>query len=208
MASEGTAAVVMPVDAALDYRHTTITTRSGRTVSIRHLTLKDEFLLAELLGSLSPQSRYLRFFTPRGIPDERLLSESHRMADLDPRMHIALIVTTEDDGREWAVAEARLMRDDDEPSQAEIAILVRDGWQSEGIGTTLFDVLIQTGMVHGFHRAYAITLRENQGMRRLIQKLGLPFTARSDGAETIYWIALLSDQPLPGHSTTVAVSSG
>lgn len=208
MASDGTIPADADTDEALGFGHATATTRSGRVVSIRHLTLPDELLLAELLGSLGPQSRYLRFFTPRGIPDERLLSESHRMADIDARMHVALIVVTEEDGREWAVAEARLIRDDDEPSQAEVAILVRDDWQSEGIGTMLFDLLIQAGMVRGLLRVYAITLSENRGMRRLVQKLGLPYTSRSDGGEMIYWIALLSDQPMPGRVDKSGFPSG
>ncbi len=175
-------------------------TRSGRPLTIRHLTFGDAPLLAELLGSLSPESRYLRFFTARGIPDEQLWSEAVRLTDLDPRMHAALIATTDDDGREWAVAEARLIRDEDDPSQAEVAILVRDDWQSEGIGTTLFDLLIQVGLVQGLHRVYAIALSENRGMRRLVQKLGLPYTTRSDGSEMIYWIGLVAGAPLPGRS--------
>lgn len=182
----------------LGFGTTTITTRSGREVKIRHLRLNDAPLLADLLGSLSPESRYLRFFTPRGIPDEMLLSEAIRMADIDPRMHAALIVIAEDEGKPYAVAEARLIRDEEEPAQAEVAILVRDDWQAEGIGTTLFDLLIQVGLVQGLHRVYAIALRENRGMRRLVQKLGLPYASRSDGGETIHWIALLGDQPLPG----------
>lgn len=172
--------------------------RSGRNIVIRHLRMRDAPLLADLLRSLSPESRYLRFFTPRGIPDEQVLSEAMHLADVDPRMHIALVVVAEVNGQPVAVAEARLIRDDDEPGQAEVAILVRDDWQSEGLGTLLFDTLVQTGLVQGLLRVYAITLSENRGMRRLVQKLGLPYTSRSDSGETIYWIALLAEQPLPG----------
>ena len=173
----------------------TIMARDGREITIRHITTADAPLLAELLGSLSPQSRYLRFFTPRGIPDERLWSEALHLADIDPRMHAALLATASEDGREWAVAEARLIRDDDDHSQAEVAIMVRDDWQAQGIGRALFDLLVQIGLIAGLHRLYAIALRENQGMRHLVQKLGLPYTSHSDGAETIYWIELASDTP-------------
>ena len=176
---------------------TTVTTRSGRDITIRHVTTADAPLLAELLGSLSPASRYLRFFTPRGVPDERLWSEAIRLADIDPRMHVALLATAEEDGREWAVAEARLIRDDDNHAEAEVAIMVRDEWQGEGIGLALFDLLVQVALVQGLHRLYAIALSENRGMRRLVQKLGLPYTSRSDSGETIYWIELATATPAP-----------
>lgn len=72
--------------------------------------------------------------------------------------------------------------------------MVRDEWQEQGIGRALFDLLVQVALVQGLHRLYAIALRENRGMRRLIQNLGLPSTHRSDGTETIYWIEL-TDPP-------------
>lgn len=174
----------------LGFGQTTITSRSGRRITIRHLTTADAPLLAELLGSLSPESRYMRFFTPRGIPDERLWSEAIRLADIDPRMHVALLATVDEDGRVWAVGEARLIRDDDDHSQAEVAIMVRDEWQREGIGRALFDLLVQVALVQELHRLYAIALSENRGMRRLVQNLGLPYSSHSDSGETIYWIEL------------------
>lgn len=180
--------VVFPIG----FGHVPVETKDGRMLTIRHVSTADAPLLAELLGSLSPESRYMRFFTPRGIPDERLWSEAIRLADIDPRMHVALLATATEDGREWAVAEARLIRDDDNHAEAEVAIMVRDEWQQQGIGQALFDLLVQVALVQGLHRLYAIALRENRGMRHLIQKLGLPSTSRSDGTETIYWIELAS----------------
>ncbi len=179
--------IVFPIG----FGHVTIKTKDGRPLTIRHVSTADAPLLAELLGSLSPESRYMRFFTPRGIPDERLWSEAIRLADIDPRMHVALLATATEDGREWAVAEARLIRDDDNHAEAEVAIMVRDDWQQQGIGRALFDLLVQVALVQGLHRLYAIALRENRGMRHLVQNLGLPSTSRSDGAETIYWIELV-----------------
>lgn len=41
-------------------------------------------------------------------------------------------------------------------------------------------------------------------MRRLVQKLGLPYATQHEGSETIYWLALIGDQPLPGPRRSIA----
>ncbi|GAC1366833.1 MAG: hypothetical protein NVSMB42_26900 [Herpetosiphon sp.] len=185
------------VEVPLGFGRTALITRDGREVAIRHMTLADGLLLAELYASLSLESRYLRFFTPRGIPDERVRSEAIRMADIDPLIAIGLLVIAKEQGREWVVGEARLIRDAQDSLQAEVAMLVRDGWQHQGIGEALFDILIQTGLVQGLERVYALTLSLNQGMRRLVQNLGLAYSEVRQGSETTFWIALLGDQPRP-----------
>jgi acetyltransferase len=163
-----------------------VTTRSGQQVCIRHIVARDAVLLVDLFHNLSEQTKWLRFFSPVGIPEERLWDEATRLSDIDPRIQAALIGTIERDGRQQAVAVARMIRDTPLADTAEVAIVVRDDFQREGIGRTIFDLLVQVALVQEIKQLYAITLPENLGMQRLARGVGLPVRVRiQDGEMTI-----------------------
>lgn len=163
-----------------------ITTRSGVPVRIRHIVARDAALLVDLFQNLSERTRWLRFFSPVGIPPERLWSEATRLSDIDPAIEAALIATIDVDGKEVAVAVARMIRVTALADAAEVAIVVRDDMQREGIGRTIFDLLVQTALVQGIKRLIAITLPENYGMQRLARGVGLPVSVqRAPGELTI-----------------------
>ena len=158
-------------------------TRSGQRVRIRHITPRDAALLVDLNRKLSPRTKWLRFFSTVGIPEERLLDEAARLSDLDPAISAALIGTIAQDGQEQAVAVARMIREQPLGDTAEVAIVVRDDFQREGIGRVIFDLLVQTALVQDIKRLYAITLPENFGMQRLARGVGLPVTVRTQEGE-------------------------
>lgn len=163
-----------------------VTTRSGQRVCIRHIVPRDAELLVDLNRRLSPRTKWLRFFSTVGIPEERLWDEATRLSDLDPAISAALIGTIERDGAEEAVAVARMIRDQPLGDTAEVAIVVRDDFQREGIGRVIFDLLVQLALVQDIKRLYAITLPENLGMQRLARGVGLPVSVRiHDGEMTI-----------------------
>ena len=170
----------------LGHGHVGITTRSGQPVRIRHIVARDAPLLVDLFHNLSERTKWLRFFSPVGIPADRLSDEAARLSDLDPAIASALIATINEDGKERAVAVARLVRDKALANTAEVAIVVRDDFQREGIGRTIFDLLVQTALVQGIAKLYAITLHENMGMQRLARGVGLPVSVqRANGELTL-----------------------
>ncbi|MBY6277158.1 GNAT family N-acetyltransferase, partial [Symbiobacterium thermophilum] len=63
---------------------------------------------------------------------------------------------------------------------AEIALLVRDDCQGEGIGTALGHELVEVARELGYTRLQAYMLAENRAMRRIIAKL--PFTRNWEGS--------------------------
>ncbi len=163
-----------------------ITTRDGQMVRMRHIVQGDAKLLVDLFHNLSERTKWLRFFSPVGIPAEQLWDEATRLSEIDPRVQAALIATIEDNEVERAVAVARLIRNDRLADTAEVAIVVRDDFQRNGIGRIIFDLLVQVALVQDIKRLYAITLPENFGMQRLARGLGLPVTVRvQDGDMTI-----------------------
>lgn len=163
-----------------------ITTRGGEQVRIRHIVQRDAPLLVDLFHNLSDRTKWLRFFSPVGIPAERLWGEATRLSDIDPRVQAALIATIEENEAEHAVAVARMIRNDPLADTAEVAIVVRDDFQRQGIGRIIFDLLVQVALVQDIKQLYAFTLPENYGMQRLARGLGLPVTVRvQDGQMTI-----------------------
>lgn len=161
------------------------TTRSGRAVCLRHLEASDDALLVELYGRLSPETRRLRFMTvPHDVPAELLWREAHRLSDLDPCLAAAIVATIHEDGQERAVAVCRLARDADDSHTAEMAIVIRDDYQRDGLGGLMLDLVIQLAMVGGVSRIRAVSFAENEGLHRLVVRTGLPVHTSTSHGET------------------------
>jgi RimJ/RimL family protein N-acetyltransferase len=169
----------------------TITTSRGREVHIRHILPEDATLLLELFNRLSPETRRMRFFSPKdNVPAEVLWPEMVRLADINPLVEAALIVTILEAGQERAIGVARLIRDTADTTKAEWAIVLRDDYQGEGLGTVLFDLLLQVAMVRGLKRLWAVSLAENVALHRLVRNSGLPITSQTRRGETTLIISL------------------
>lgn len=170
-----------------------ITTKGGREVRVRHILARDAALLVDLFNRLSSESRRMRFFTTRpDIPEGVIPPEMVRLADIDPLTHAALIATVSEDAVEHAVAVARMVSSPHEPAIAEMAIVVRDDYQGEGLGSVLFDLILQVALVRGLQRLWAISLAENEAFQRLVRRAGLPFVSERHGSE-IQTTILLAD---------------
>jgi RimJ/RimL family protein N-acetyltransferase len=57
--------------------------------------------------------------------------------------------------------------------EAEIALVVQDGWQGRGLGTILLTALLAHGESRGLTRFRAYVLATNHRMLRLIEEVGL-----------------------------------
>lgn len=172
---------------------TTITSKRGRVITIRNIRPDDDRLLVDLFDHLSEQTRRFRFFSPLpDLPDTIIWREAKRLADIDPYQAAALIATINPDTNEQAVGVARLAVDPEDETTAEPAIVIRDDYQGEGIGSVLFDILVQVAMVRGLKRLRALSLYENDAVNHLFQKLGLPVETHTSRGE-ITTVITLSD---------------
>jgi acetyltransferase len=169
----------------LGHGHVGITTRSGIEVTVRHMQPGDAQLFVDLFHKLGERTRWLRFFSSVGIPQERLWDEAVELAEVEPLLEVALIATITTNGGEEAVGIAELIREAPLANTAEVAIVLRDDFQREGIGRVIFDLLVQVALVQGLNRLYAITLPENLGMQKLARGVGLPTTSRTQDGETV-----------------------
>jgi acetyltransferase len=171
-----------------------VATRRGRAVRIRHIRPEDDVLLVDLYHRLSPETRRLRFFTSSEMPDTILAEQAFRFSHIDPRNAAALAATVgAASGQEAIIGVARLARDADDPTTAELAIVIQDDYQREGLGTVLLDLLIQVALVRGFRRLRAVSLAENEGVQRLVHNTGLPVASHTIRGETTQIITLRED---------------
>jgi hypothetical protein len=89
---------------------TTIISKRGRSVHVRHISAADAPLLIDLYHRLSNESRRLRFHSPLpDYTDEQLAPQASRLADLDPLKADALIATIQEEGEERAVGVLRAL---------------------------------------------------------------------------------------------------
>ena len=111
------------------------TTRTGLTVLLRPIKISDEPLHKEFVYSLSDRSLYMRFLVPRTeVPRQ----DRQKLVVIDYTRHMAILAVVEHDDREEIVGVARYAMEDD-VHRAVLAIVVRDDFQNQGVGSELLD---------------------------------------------------------------------
>lgn len=144
----------------------------GQRVVIRPVLPQDEGLTTAFFRSLPSPARYDRFMSPmRHLPPDLV----KRFTNVDYTDHVALVAEVFENGRETVIAEARYVRGAD-PSVAEFAVSVADGWQGQGLASRLLDKLLCRAASAGVQRMVGETLATNDKMLHLARKAG--FTVR------------------------------
>ena len=169
---------------------TTYVIRDGRQVTIRPIAPDDARLLVDLYCRLSEMTRRLRFHSMRqNVPLEEIEQETKRLSDLDPANQAALVATVEEEGEVQIVAVARLARSED-PVEAESAIVVRDDFQRQGLGSHLLKLLVEIARAMNVKRLTAWVMAENLHMLHIVQKSGLDVSAETRYGETFVSVPL------------------
>ncbi len=112
----------------------------------------------------SAETLYRRFMTAR-VPSPALLQY---LSEVDYVDHFVWVVT---DGAD-PVADARFVRDENDPTVAEIAFTVADDYQGRGIGSFLIGALSIAARLNGVERFSARMLSGNSAMRAIMDHYG------------------------------------
>lgn len=143
----------------------------GGPLEIRALRPVDLADVLRLHDGASERSLRLRFFsTSRHNAHEYV---SHLMRPPDPS-HGAVVALVEG----HVVGTAAYERVS--PGAAEIAVLVADRWQHDGVGTLMLHELAAAARANGFRTFVADVLADNGDMIHLMQHLGLPVTMQAE----------------------------
>jgi acyl-CoA hydrolase/GNAT superfamily N-acetyltransferase len=167
-----------------------ITKRFDHDLSIffRPVKQTDEPLMKEFFYSFSNKSFYQRFFTHQvAMPHSKL---QHLVnPDYDEEMALTALIKKED--RELIIAVGRYYLDR-ATNMAEIAFIVHDDYQRKGIGTFLFQYLIEIAKKRGIRGFKAEILAENTIMLHVIHKCGYPVQSKLE--DDSYAISIIFDR--------------
>lgn len=157
--------------------------RNGQQVRVRFLTPDDGDLLLDLVQRLSRESRYQRFHVSADdVPLDELRRRLPPFLDVDGVNSVALVALADEPSGERAIAVARFRR---RPGQqeAEAAVVVRDDWHRQGLGSALMRQLIALARDLGIVRFTAMIQAGNRSVHAMIKALGIPYDSHIDHGE-------------------------
>jgi RimJ/RimL family protein N-acetyltransferase len=151
-------------------------TRRGLELLLRPVRISDEPLLKDFFYSLSDQSSYRRFFSlRRDMPHERL----QEFVVIDYTRELVILVVREEENKTDEILAVGQYAIDEKSHSAEVALVVRDDHQGQGIGTELLSYLAQLARQNGLLGFTAEVLTENRAMLRLFEKMGFDIQRRA-----------------------------
>jgi len=145
------------------------TTRSGLKILLRPVRISDEPLLKNFYYSLSESTVYKRFMSPRKDMPHEKLQQFFVVIDYTKEMVMLAILKQKD---QEVVAGVGQYRGHEESHSAEVAVMVKDEYQNQGIGTELLEHLTIIARKQGLLGFSAEVLKENRIMMHLFEKMG------------------------------------
>jgi RimJ/RimL family protein N-acetyltransferase len=144
-----------------------VTLKDGTALHIRPIRPEDAPRLIEFYDRLSRHSAYQRFFSIM----KRLPPDWARMlATVDYRRRLALVAERGPAPAPELVGVGRYEPTED-PNTVEVAFVVQDGLQGQGLGAILLEHLLDAAEARGIHRFRAYVLADNRRMLDLLTRL-------------------------------------
>jgi GNAT superfamily N-acetyltransferase len=167
----------------------------GHLITTRPASPSDSGRIADLLAGLSAQSLFLRYCMPMPrMAPEMVTREVARLGQRSTQQ-LTVVALAQVGGLEQVIAVAELARDVGSPPVAEIALVVADAYQRQGIGSALCAYLLAAARRRGLDGLHAMALAENVAVRRMIARSGAPYTAETRQGVTTIQIDLGSGRP-------------
>jgi GNAT superfamily N-acetyltransferase len=156
---------------------------AGRRIQIRALRISDRNALLAAAANISDQSLYRRFF---GVRRNFSDAEISAFLDVDFVQQVALVALTADGGAEAVTGGARyiIVR----PGVAEVAFMVVDKFQGQGIGSLLMRHLATLARTAGLTELLAEVMPENAAMLKIFERSGLRLEMRRE--QTVMHVTL------------------
>ncbi len=153
------------------------TTNKEFEILLRPVKISDEPPLKDFFYSLSDDSIYRRFVSTRtDMPHNRL----QQFVAIDYTKEMIILATTNKDGKELILGMAQYLIDP-RTNTAEVAFVVRDAYQNNGIGTELLSYITYIAKKNGLHGFTAALLMNNKHMLHLFERAGFNIEKKSGG---------------------------
>jgi RimJ/RimL family protein N-acetyltransferase len=156
--------------------------RDGRPIEIDALRPEDEADMLAAIDRIGKDSLQRRFFvTKKGFSE----AEKAFFMKIDFVNHVALVAHIIEDGRSAIIGGARYVVV--KPGQAEVAFMVVDAWQGQGVGGILTRHLLGLARAAGLKELVAEVLPENASMRKVLGKFGFR-AGRSGDPQVVHMV--------------------
>jgi RimJ/RimL family protein N-acetyltransferase len=154
----------------------------GTPVCIRRVRPEDEARLKQGIAQLSPQSRYLRFFSGmREAPPQVLRA----LVSPDGHDHLAWGALRSDLPDTPALGVVHAFRDAGDPDAAEFSVAVVDEYHGRGLARLLTAVLLLDCAAEGYDRFTVHILPENRPALALAHSLGAEGVSHEGGVSVL-----------------------
>ena len=156
------------------------TLKNGTKVRIRSIRADDKDRTLEGFRKLKTESIYTRFFHhKKGLSNQDL----KRLTEVDFETVVAMVVTVGEGVNEIIIGAGRyVVLDDASPlKSAELAFIVNEDYQGQGIAGSVLRHLAQIAREKGVLQFEAEVLRENKAMLAVFSRSGLPIKKKAEG---------------------------
>ena len=160
----------------------------GTRVLIRPIEPGDKHRLESGLRRLSEETIRRRFMAAK---PRFTASELRYLTEVDGHRHFALVAVLADDP-ETLVAVARYVALPDAPDTAELAVVVGDPFQRQGLGRRMTELLADAAVERGIRRFAATMLADNRAAQRLMRTFSRRLEPAGQGAWRDYVVDLVA----------------
>jgi CRP-like cAMP-binding protein len=154
--------------------------RDGTELLLRPVLPGDSVRAASGPVEFSSETLYRRFMTSR-TPSPALMDYLFEVDYVDHFVWVMIDPAEEEDN---IVADARFVRDEVDPTLAEIAFIVGDDYQGKGVGSFLMKALAVAAGVDGVEKFCARVLSDNLAMRSILDGFGAYWEREDQGVVT------------------------
>ena len=160
------------------------TTKGGLRIFLRPVKISDEQLLKDFFYALSGNSMYRRFISRRtDMHHERI----QQFVIIDYTKEMVILSVLQEEDREVIAGMGQYFVDE-KTHTAEVAFLVRDEYQGQGIGSELLLYLTYLAKKNGLHGFTAEVLVDNKAMLHIFEKAG--FVIEKHAEADMYELAM------------------
>ncbi|HQV30971.1 MAG TPA: GNAT family N-acetyltransferase [Calditrichia bacterium] len=170
---------------------TTQTNRADQQIFYRPVKPTDEAMLKEMFYSLSRKTIFQRYmFSRTAMPHAKM----QKLCNVDYKKNMTLVAILNDDSADERIVGVGDYSYDPATNTADVAFLVHDDFQSNGIGTSLLKQLISIAIKNSIKGFTADVLASNQHMLHVFNKSG--YAVRTTFDDGLYHIEFEFREPL------------
>ncbi|MHA1229154.1 MAG: GNAT family N-acetyltransferase [Candidatus Helarchaeota archaeon] len=159
--------------------------KNGLEVLIREIREDDAEKLIEMFEHLSDETKYTRFMKFR----KTIMIEDLKPFLKSSKENFAIVAELERDGKKIIIADGRYYLDDP-PDRANVAIVVRDDFQRQGLAHQMLSILIDVARENNIKYFHGEILLENSKMLNFIKKTGYEYEHRDESGVRYFNIDL------------------